>query len=206
MLNNKKTPIVIASISLILFVIVMVLVLIGKTTVFDDSIYNFLIGLRNNGVDIFFKTITKCGNIIPVIIISIIVLLFTKNNIDKVTLCTTVLTTVASNQVLKHIICRPRPDHLRLIKEGGFSFPSGHAMISMSLYGLLIYLVYKNINNKYLKVLLIIILSMIIILIGSSRIYVGVHYPSDILGGYLLSFGILIINIVLCNKLLGGEK
>lgn len=75
----------------------------------------------------------------------------------------------------------------------GYSFPSGHSMVSMAFYGFLIYLIYNNIKNKYIKWILICSLSILIILIGISRIYLGVHYTSDVLAGFLLSISYLVI-------------
>jgi undecaprenyl-diphosphatase len=128
------------------------------------------------------------------------------NKKEGIILGVSTVNTVLINQIIKYIIRRARPDHLRLIKQGGYSFPSGHAMIAIAVYGFLIYLVYKKISNKKIKIPLIILLTIIIISIGLSRIYVGVHYPSDILGGYVISLAILILNITLCSKYLRGNK
>ena len=106
------------------------------------------------------------------------------------------------NQGMKFILQRPRPTEYRIIEETGYSFPSGHSMVSMAFYGLLIYLIYKHIENKYLKWLLISILSLLIILIGFSRIYLGVHYVSDVIAGFLFSIAYLILFIKSINKYL----
>ena len=79
-------------------------------------------------------------------------------------------------------------------------------MISLAFYGYLIYLIYKYINNKHLKRILIIILSTLICIIGVSRIYLGVHYTSDVLGGFLISIAYLIIYIELINKFVLEKK
>ena len=110
------------------------------------------------------------------------------------------------NQVIKHIIRRPRPNVLRLVEESGYSFPSGHSMVSMAFYGIIIYLVYKNVSNKYLKWILIILLSLLILSIGFSRIYVGVHYFTDVAGGFLLGLAYLIIYINIYNKRIGKNE
>jgi undecaprenyl-diphosphatase len=119
---------------------------------------------------------------------------------------TEILITVLSNQLIKNIIARVRPDHIRLIEQGGYSFPSGHAMISIALYGFIIYLLMTKSYNKYIKIIGIPLLVLLIIGIGCSRIYVGVHYPSDILAGYLLSMTILLLTITLCNHFGGIEN
>ena len=78
-------------------------------------------------------------------------------------------------------------------------------MASLCLYGVLLYLVITKIKNKKLKIALASLLTLMIIMIGVSRIYVGVHYPTDVIGGYLLTIVILIINISLINYHFKGE-
>ena len=95
---------------------------------------------------------------------------------------------------------RPRPTEFRIIEETGYSFPSGHSMISMAFYGYLIYLIYKYVENKNVKWILISLLSILICLIGISRIYLGVHYTSDVLGGFLISISYLVIYISAVNN------
>ena len=104
------------------------------------------------------------------------------------------------NQLLKRILQRPRPTEFRIIEETGYSFPSGHSMVSMAFYGYLIYLIYKYVENKYVKWTSIVLLSILICTIGVSRIYLGVHYTSDVLGGFLVSISYLILFISTVNK------
>jgi undecaprenyl-diphosphatase len=177
-----KKKLILPSITLICFIVVMILVLTNKTLNFDDKIYDFLRNMQSSRLDFYFKNVTRLGNVFTIIIV-IILLFFALKKVNKmrIKMIITIGSTVLLNLILKFIIRRPRPDHIKLIKQGGYSFPSGHAMISVALYGFLIYAVNKMIKNKILKICLTVILTIIIISIGLSRIYVGVHYPSDIL-------------------------
>lgn len=125
--------------------------------------------------------------------------------IDRIILLSNTILSVIINNLIKIIIERPRPSHLRLIEQGGYSFPSGHSMIAVLLYGTLIYFVNKNIKTRKLKIFFNIFFIQLILLIGISRIYLGVHYPSDVLGGYFLSLTIIIINISFCNNKFRGD-
>lgn len=182
----------------LLFIILSILVIIGNTKALDDSIYQAIFSLRNNSWDKFFINITTLGNPVTVVLIVCIIELFLKKK-DRILFPITIINTFLLNQIMKHIIVRPRPEHLRLVTEKGYSYPSGHAMISIALYGFLIYWVYHNIENKLIKRIIITLLTLLILGIGCSRIYVGVHYPSDIIGGYLLS-SVILLSVIEYSK------
>ena len=111
-------------------------------------------------------------------------------------------TATGLNLILKSLLQRPRPTEFRIINETGYSFPSGHSMISMAFYGFIIYLIYEKVKNKYIKWTSITLLSILIVMIGFSRIYLGVHYVSDVLAGFLFSIAYLIVYIGIINKYL----
>ena len=201
-----KKRYIISIICFICFLLVTALVVTNNTVSFDDFIYNSVFGLRNDFFDMFFKSITFFANVIPVIVISLIICFFIRKNICYIImLASNLVLSVGFNQVLKHIICRARPEHLRLVTENGFSYPSGHSMISIFLYGTLMYMLINKTDNKELKVFYAIIFPIFIFLIGLSRIYVGVHYPSDVLGGFLLSISIIVLSIPFINNRFKGE-
>ena len=96
---------------------------------------------------------------------------------------------------LKFFFNRPRP-LIPLLKEvPGLSFPSGHAFMSFTFFGMLIYIVYREVKNIWLKWILIFILAIIILLIGLSRVYLRVHFASDVIAGFC--FGVLSLVILL---------
>lgn len=139
------------------------------------------------------KGITQLGGVIGLIAIATMLTFAIKNKKLTILIWINLGISALLNQILKHIVQRPRPTEFRIIDESGYSFPSGHSMVSAAFYGFLIYLIYKNVKNKYLKLGLILLLSILIILIGISRIYLGVHYTSDVLAGFLISISYLII-------------
>ena len=151
------------------------------------------------------KFITNFGGAIFLSIATVMLFLFIKNKKIGLSIISNIVIITVLNQLLKRILQRPRPTEFRIVEETGYSFPSGHSMVSMAFYGYLIYLIYRYIKNKYVKWTLITILSILICLIGISRIYLGVHYTSDVLGGFLLSISYLVIYISSIKKLLPEE-
>lgn len=146
------------------------------------------------------KFITNFGGAIILIGLAFMLFIFIKNKKVGVSIISNLAIITVLNQLLKRIVQRPRPTEFRIVEESGYSFPSGHSMVSMAFYGYLIYLIYKYVKNKYLKWISIILLSILICSIGISRIYLGVHYTSDVLGGFFISISYLIIYISAVNK------
>lgn len=148
------------------------------------------------------KFITNFGGAIFLAVLTIILFILIKNKKIGVSIFSNLAIITALNQLLKNILQRPRPTEYRIIEETGYSFPSGHSMISMAFYGYLIYLIYKYVKNKYVKWTSMVLLSILICSIGISRIYLGVHYTSDVLGGFLISISYLVMYISAVNKFL----
>ncbi len=168
-----------------------------------DFISKYLI---SDSMTYFFKLITNFGGTIFIIGFTLILLVLIKNKKINILIICNLISITISNILLKNLVQRSRPSEYRIIDESGYSFPSGHSMISMAFYGFLIYLVHKYIKNKYLKCILIIMLGLLIILIGLSRIYLGVHYTSDVIAGFLVSITYLFIYINLANNFMKEEK
>jgi undecaprenyl-diphosphatase len=158
---------------------------------FDSTVYSFVAKYITKNLTVFMKIISYSASWQGLIIISVIVFLtlmkFKKayTVYGKIIFINLAASSIL-NETLKAIFRRERPDILRLTEAVGFSFPSGHSMVGLSFYGLLMYFSYKNSKNIYSKLLTIILFSTLIILIGISRVYLGVHYGSDVLAGFLV--------------------
>ena len=201
----KKFNIFIVVLCLILFSVICYGVLSYDSLVIDTKVYSFIAdNLMSDGITSVLKVITELGGVAFTVLAGVLIFMFCKKIRWFVTFDLVGVTLI--NQVIKHIVRRPRPNVLRLVEEDGYSFPSGHSMVSMAFYGIIIYLVYKNVTNKYLKWTIITLLSLLILSIGFSRIYVGVHYFTDVVGGFLLGLAYLIIYINIYNKKVGKNE
>lgn len=197
----------------LLFIIIICLVITGfiLESVYEKEILEFdklafsLFKIRTPLLTKIFLIITNLGSPYVLILLTLLSFLLKNKKLSFIITGNLGLITII-NQVLKFIVKRPRPSDLFLIVETGYSFPSGHSMVSLSFYGLLIYFIYKYFKNKKLKIFLITLLSLIIVLIGVSRVYLGVHFVSDVISGFLLSLSYLIIFIKVINKFILKES
>ena len=198
--NNKIY--ILLFLCLILFIIILINVLNGNIQNFDSNIYNLINSIKSNFMDMFFRNITRFGDEEVLILIALACLIFIKNRKIGGSIAINLASVGLINHILKEIIQRPRPPiELRMVEESSFSFPSGHAMASMAFYGLIMYYIYKYVKNKTVKNVICTILSILIFLVGVSRIYLGVHYVSDVIAGFLLSMVYLVLYITFVLKI-----
>lgn len=178
------------------FIIIAYLVTKNAVTTFDFVIQDAVFSNRSDTLTAFFTAITHSGDWPFVTLFCLLLVFFRRTRyVYGIPLSCAAIGGTLLYQVLKYIFQRPRPDvSLHLITEGGFSFPSGHSMTIMLVYGLLILLLRSHfLHTQYRPAAQIaaVILGAYIFLVGFSRIYVGVHYPTDVLGGWLLALFIL---------------
>lgn len=192
LLENWKW--IILFICVISFIFLVEDVMDSDIMVFDTKWYEFIsLHLISDVITPVAKFITNFGSAYWLIGFSIFLLFVIKNRKIGISILLNLGISTITNYTLKQILQRPRPTEFRIIDESGYSLPSGHSMVSMAFYGYLIYLVYKNIKNKYIRISLITFLSILIVSIGISRIYLGVHYTSDVIAGFLVAIAYLII-------------
>lgn len=173
----------------------------------DTSFYKLISeNLISDQVTPIMKFVTNLGGKFVLISLGIILFITLRKRKLGIYVALNLIIITIINQLLKHIVQRPRPNEYRIVDETGYSFPSGHSMVSTAFYGFLIYLICKYVKNKYLKYISTVLLSFLILWIGVSRIYLGVHYTTDVLAGFLISISYLIIYISILNNLVFKEK
>lgn len=169
----------------ILFIIWLILLLKEKLIKIDEKVYskiNF-----NAKKTTFFKIYTNLASTIYFAIICTLLVLFLPNKKTALIISIAMIIDALIVFIVKHIIKRERPNIQRLVEEKGYSFPSGHTFSATCFYGLIIFMINVSSISLIYQILLTIFLLILIITIGFSRIYLGVHYFSDVIGGFLLS-------------------
>ncbi|MDR7240564.1 phosphatase PAP2 family protein [Neobacillus drentensis] len=158
---------------------------------FDRNIIAAIQGLESPLLTKVMKFFTFIGSTPVVIVLIILLIIFLykvlNHRLELILLISAIIGSAVLNQILKQIFHRIRPNFHRLIDISGYSFPSGHAMNAFTVYVIISFLLWRHIPSKWGRSLLICISTVMILAIGISRIYLGVHYPSDIIGGYLAS-------------------
>lgn len=178
---------IIALLSIIILIAIIEDLLEKDIVSFDNNVYSCISKFISEPLTNIAKIITMLGSVYVVIPIFIIMIIIFWKKKESIWITLNLIIVFVSNQLLKIIVARPRPIGYRLVEELGYSFPSGHSMVSMAFYGFIIYLIYKKVKNQYIKWGLCLTLSLIIFLIGLSRIYLGVHYASDVIAGFCIS-------------------
>jgi len=190
-----KTQLIIAFIislfSLLAFSVMALLVRRNTIVSFDSNIISYVQGLEAPWLTTVMRFFTFIGDTIPVILLSLVSLFILYKVLNhRAELILFIAVIGGANIIfltLKMFFQRARPDLHRLAEATNYSFPSGHATMAFALYGVLTFLLWRHINTSFKRTNHIIVSSIVILSIGISRIYLGVHYPSDILAGYFIS-------------------
>lgn len=164
----------------------------------DEAAFGFAADIATPWLNSFIEAITFFASrqfLTPAALLLIAYFLFVrKHRWYSLKVPVVALGSITLNLVLKQFFDRPRP-LLPLVEASGLSFPSGHSMVAASFYGLLIYLAWKHIKQPFLRYFLVGFLVAFVIVIGFSRIYLRVHYATDVLAGFAAGFLWVIIGI-----------
>jgi Membrane-associated phospholipid phosphatase len=172
---------------LLLFILLVLAIRLPQVLDLDRGLIRLLDPLRTTTLVAFFTRLTDFGatNALELILAaSVLFLMFRKRLIETIVLLSAFLAERQLNEVLKTWVRRERPDFSHLVHAGGYSFPSGHAMNAVTVYGLMIVLIAPLIPVKWLRAVWIAACLIMIFLIGFSRPFLRVHYFTDILAGY----------------------
>lgn len=194
---NKNIKWIIVGVLIFCFTMIAIFMATDRIHVYDNYIYSIISKSINPTMTTIVKVITNFANpifiVIFALVFSYIVGIKKKDRKTAILFCLNLCIIALLNFGLKNIFVRTRPELINIITESGYSFPSGHSSISMAMYGYLIYLINTKCSNKKVKIISSILLGLLILLIGTSRIYLGVHYASDVTAAFLLSLSYLII-------------
>lgn len=193
----RKIRIGLAFAGLILFVFVAWQIIDAQRapTAFDDAIRFKFYDMRSDDLTTVVKAVTYLGNWQTTIIIAGILILHPKTR-TKIGLPAAIMAviSVVTYSILKLLFNRPRPDKaLWLVVQHDTSFPSGHSLNCLVFYGAIFYLIFIGAYRTKYRAPMLVFLSILILSIGISRVYLGVHYPTDIVGGWSLGIFLLML-------------
>ncbi|PFP25776.1 phosphatase PAP2 family protein [Bacillus sp. AFS073361] len=178
-------------VSIIGFSLISLLISDQKIIHFDRIVIDAVQDMETPFLTSVMKFFTFIGSAPFVIVLSLFLLLFLykvlHHRLELILFVAAIVGSAILNGILKNFFQRVRPEFHRLIEIEGFSFPSGHAMNAFTVYGIITFLLWRHITSALGRWALIFVSMVMILAIGISRIYLGVHYPSDIMGGYFAS-------------------
>jgi len=160
----------------------------NELKLFDQIVLNTISLISSPLITRLMKGLTQMGSPATMIFLALIVWFYLskikKHFWDSNMVITALAGSWFMNELLKWAFHRNRPEIVRLVKATGYSFPSGHAMVSFAFYGMLAYLMWINLDNRNLRYFFTFLFLFLVFAIGISRIYLGVHYASDVLAGF----------------------
>lgn len=186
---------------LILFIFWTINVVLQTTLIknYDSTLINQIYHQNNFTISLF-QSITNIGDTYETITMTVVIfllLIIKKYYYASIYLVLNKVVIAGLNSLIKIFVKRERPEHMHYIYAGGYSFPSGHSASSFALFISILIISLYIFKKLSLKIFISAICILTVLLIGYSRIFLGVHYPSDVLGGYLLAATILTFNTLL---------
>ena len=160
----------------------------GEIMRLDTLAYELIVErLRSDALTPFMEAFTSLASVVVLAVLAAVIAALAPGKAPGWCVAVNLVCVVVLNTVLKAIVQRPRPDGFRLISETGYSFPSGHSMVSMAFFGLLIWMVWRFHRKDVMRVVWCVVFGLVIVMVGVSRIYLGVHYASDVIAGFCVS-------------------
>ncbi len=192
------------------FLVVTILTLLAKQRPyfsFDLVITRFIQNINFLGFNELMQFITFLGNnylSAPLVLMTALFLFVKKWKLQSALLIISTVGSALIAGLLKLVVARPRPDDSLIRQVEQFtrhdSFPSGHVLFYMGFFGFLLFLTYSSLPKGLMRTVILVLLSILILLAGPSRIYLGSHWFSDVLGAYMLGFLWLFVMTLLFNR------
>jgi undecaprenyl-diphosphatase len=188
-MNKRNVWFVVVPIMLFIFLAICIKAEIA--TNFEGWVYHEAAKHMSPFLTAFMKGITHLGDPATITILCLTTFLVPKlRRRIALPVSTAVIASALINIILKHLFARNRPNILQLISETGYSFPSGHAMVTAAFYSMLIFMAFRYMKSNTKKIIFSIFCLLLVVTIGISRVYLGVHFAGDVLGGWLFGFAV----------------
>lgn len=175
---------------------------------FDDPVRHAFYSARQPGLTTLVELLTYAGEWPTITVLCLLLLIFPQTRFPYgIPASAAAILTQIIEKTVKHIVCRPRPDKVfHLIEQGGYSFPSGHSITSMAVYLLLFILILAYMKGGGKKTALLILTIALAFVTGLTRIYLGVHYPSDVLAGWCAAWAVVAVILIIRDRTKIGQK
>ena len=147
----------------------------------------FVVKLRRPWLTTIMEGVSNLSSPIIISVMFIMVVAFAPGRRPGMCAAVNLVSVVLINQIVKFIVQRPRPAGFSLVSEVGYSFPSGHSMVSMAFYGLCAWMVWNYERDRIMRWACCTAFALTIVVVGMSRVYLGVHYASDVIAGFCVS-------------------
>lgn len=184
--DNRRVVVLLAA--ALVFVWLLGEVAEGEIMRLDTVAYQlFVETLRSDALTPLMEAFTSLASVVVLAVLAAVIAALAPGKAPGWCVAVNLVCVVALNTVLKIVVQRPRPDGFRLISETGYSFPSGHSTVAMAFFGLLIWMVWRYHRRDAMRVVWCVVFGLVIAMVGVSRIYLGVHYASDVLAGFCVS-------------------
>lgn len=187
---------IILAILVVIFAGITFAVVTGKSANFDKSVYDAITKVSNPALDNTYKFITFFGSTIGIIVLAVATLIFMKNKKHALWVIGGTAGVTILNNIIKYSVRRARPAEplfKKLVEEKTYSFPSGHTMGSIGFYGMLMFFILRSNLSKKWKITLSTLLTILVIAIMVSRLYLAAHFATDVLAGAVAAVAFLIV-------------
>lgn len=197
---------IIVAVCAVVFVALLEDVLEGELMRLDSAAYQLIVeGIRTDWLTPLMEGFSALATPVCLVVMLLVIAAFAPGRRPGLCCALNLVLVACLNVVLKLIVQRPRPEGFRLAEVDGFSFPSGHSMVAMAFFGLIVWFVWHYEKDRAARWLLCIGFALVAVMVGVSRVYLGVHYASDVVAGFCVSLAWLAVYTRLAAPLFLGE-